>query len=169
MGLAEHSPNNPLNVIHSELEYDLKEGDKKVAFVGISNWALDASKMNRGLFLSIPEPERKDAIFTSFIIGESYDSTLANTYKSVYESLGEIYYDYKQYLITQFTDGFEDFHGNRDFYHLVKNVARNIVKENTNSLSQNQKNFFIKQSIERNFAGLVFEKTKETSLKRIKK
>ena len=169
MGLAEHSPNNPLKVIHSELEYDLNEGDKKVAFVGISNWALDASKMNRGLFLSIPEPEKEDAKFTSFTIGESYDSTLANTYKSVYESLGEIYYDYKQYLMSQFTDGFEDFHGNRDFYHLVKNVARNIVKENTNSLSQNQKNFFIKKSIERNFAGLVFENTKETSLKRIKK
>ena len=46
MGLAEHSPNNPLKVIHSELEYDLNEGAKKVAFVGISNWALDASKMN---------------------------------------------------------------------------------------------------------------------------
>ena len=169
MGLAEHSPNNPLKVIHSELEYDLNEGDKKVAFVGISNWALDASKMNRGLFLSIPEPEKEDAKFTSFTIGESYDSTLANTYKSVYESLGEIYYDYKQYLMLQFHDGFEDFHGNRDFYHLVKNVARNIVKENTNSLSQNQKNFFIKKSIERYFAGLLFENTKETSLKRIKK
>ena len=47
MGLAEHSPNNPLKVIHAELEYDLNEGDKKVAFVGISNWSLDASKMNR--------------------------------------------------------------------------------------------------------------------------
>ena len=46
MGLAEYSPNNPLKVIHSELEYDLNEGDNKVAFVGISNWRLDASKMN---------------------------------------------------------------------------------------------------------------------------
>ena len=43
MGLAEYSPNNPLKVIHSELEYDLNEGDNKVAFVGISNWKLDAS------------------------------------------------------------------------------------------------------------------------------
>ena len=40
MGLAEHSPNNPLKVIHSELEYDLNEGEKKVAFVGISNWEI---------------------------------------------------------------------------------------------------------------------------------
>ena len=169
MGLAEHSPNNPLKVIHSELEYDLNEGDKKVAFVGISNWALDASKMNRGLFLSIPDPEREDAKFTSFTIGESYDPTLANTYKSVYESLGDIYYDYKQFLMSQFNNGFEEFHGNRDFYHLVKNVARNLVKENTNSISQNEKNFFIKKGIERNFAGLVFESTNETSLRRIKK
>ena len=30
MGLAEHSPNNPLKVIHSELEYDLNEGKKKL-------------------------------------------------------------------------------------------------------------------------------------------
>ena len=169
MGLAEHSPNNPLKVIHSELEYDLNEGDKKVAFVGISNWALDASKMNRGLFLSIPDPEREDAKYTSYTIGESYDSTLANTYKSVYESLGDIYYDYKHYLLEQFSNGLEEFHGNRDFYHMAKNVARNIVKENTNALSQNQKNFIIKKSIERNFAGLVFENSKETSLKRIKK
>ena len=30
MGLAEHSPNNPLKVIHSELEYDLNEKEKQV-------------------------------------------------------------------------------------------------------------------------------------------
>ena len=36
MGLAEISDNNPLKVIHSELEYD--EQRTKVAFIGISNW-----------------------------------------------------------------------------------------------------------------------------------
>ena len=35
--LGEVSLNNPLNTIHSELEYDLIEDDKKVAFVGKSN------------------------------------------------------------------------------------------------------------------------------------
>ena len=54
MELAEHSPNNPLKVIHSELEYDQNENDKQVAFVGISNWNLDAAKMNRGIAISIP-------------------------------------------------------------------------------------------------------------------
>ena len=68
MGLAENSPYNPLKVIHSELEYDLNEGAKKVAFVGISNWKLDASKMNRGLYLSIPQPDLEDLNKTSLTI-----------------------------------------------------------------------------------------------------
>ena len=29
MGLAEHSPHNPLKVIHSELEYDNNDIEKK--------------------------------------------------------------------------------------------------------------------------------------------
>ena len=53
MGLAEIAKSNPLKVIHSQLEYD--ENKDKVAFVGIciSNWVLDAYKMNRGIYLSI--------------------------------------------------------------------------------------------------------------------
>ncbi len=39
MGLAEDSPENPLKVLHAELE---KEEDK-VAFLGLSNWTLDLS------------------------------------------------------------------------------------------------------------------------------
>ena len=62
MGLAEHSPNNPLKVIHSELEYDQNEEDKKLAFIGISNWTLDAAKMNRGISISIPEPDEEESI-----------------------------------------------------------------------------------------------------------
>ena len=65
MGLAEHSPNNPLKVIHSELEYDLNEGDKQIAFLGISNWVLDAAKMNRGISISIPEPDEEENKETS--------------------------------------------------------------------------------------------------------
>ena len=41
IGLAELSPHNPLKVLHSRLE------PPYVAFIGISNWTLDASKMNR--------------------------------------------------------------------------------------------------------------------------
>ena len=50
MNLAEESKNNPLKVIHSQLEYD--DNKDKVSFIGISNYILDASKMNRGIHLS---------------------------------------------------------------------------------------------------------------------
>ena len=72
MGLAEHSPHNPLKVIHSELEYDLNEDDKKVSFLGVSNWSLDSSKMNRGITISIPEPNEVDIKTTSITIANSY-------------------------------------------------------------------------------------------------
>ena len=80
MGLAEHSPNNPLKVLHSELEYDLNDGRNKVSFVGISNWNLDAAKMNRGVYLSIPEPDEEDLKTTSVTIAESYNKELTKNF-----------------------------------------------------------------------------------------
>ena len=87
MGLAEHSPNNPLKVIHAELDKALDEGKNNIAFVGISNWKLDASKMNRGMHLSIPEPSKEDIKKVAFTIGSSYDEKLANQFKTFYENL----------------------------------------------------------------------------------
>ena len=171
MGLAEHSPNNPLKVIHSELEYDLNEGDKKIAFVGISNWVLDASKMNRGMFLSIPEPEEDDTKETALIIGKSYDDHLGELYQNLYQNLGKTYFEYKKYLSDNHSDdGKKDFHGNRDFYHLVKNVARNIVEKSREGQISSQTLLDISiLSIERNFGGLQFIDDKyKTSLEAIK-
>ena len=54
IGLAEISPHNPLKVMHS-----LRE-PPRVATVGISNWSLDASKMNRVINLSRTEPGEED-------------------------------------------------------------------------------------------------------------
>ena len=77
LGLAELSPNNPLKVLHKELELDINDDSigitlpkmngntKQVAFVGISNWTLDASKMNRGVFLSILDPDEEDLVETA--------------------------------------------------------------------------------------------------------
>ena len=172
MGLAEHSPNNPLKVIHAELEYDLNKGSKKVAFVGISNWALDASKMNRGMFLSIPEPCERDTKETAFTIGMSYDDNMAKQYKSFFEMLGLTYFKYKNFLkekekINQ--DGKEDFHGNRDFYHLIKNSASNILKIFRKQLiGTNDLQEIAVKSVERNFGGLKFNYEDTTSIKVMK-
>ena len=158
MGLAEHSPNNPLKVIHAELEYDQNKGDKKVAFIGISNWVLDAAKMNRGISISIPEPDEDDNKETSLTIGQSYDEILANRYKDFFENLGTAYFEYKKYLKEGYNaDGKADFHGNRDFYHLVKNASRNILaKEKNNQLNNETLVESAIDSIERNFSGIQF-------------
>jgi len=128
MGLAEHSPNNPLKVIHSELEYDQNEGDKKVAFIGISNWVLDAAKMNRGISISIPEPDEEDNKETSLTIAKSYDEIMTQKYKTLFENRGKAYFNYKNYLREKYnSDGKQDFHGNRDFYHLIKNLSKALI------------------------------------------
>ena len=162
MGLAENSPNNPLKVIHSELEYDQNEGDKKIAFVGISNWTLDAAKMNRGISISIPEPDEEDIKNTSLTIANSYDNNLEIKYKIFFENLGEAYFKYKEYLKEKHNfDGKEDFHGNRDFYHLIKNASKFIIeKEKINEKISLEECAFI--SIERNFSGLQFENGKNS-------
>ena len=166
MGLAEHSPNNPLKVLHGELEYDQNENDKQIAFVGISNWNLDAAKMNRGISISIPEPDEEDNKETAFTIGNSYNEVMAQRYKTFFENLGKSYYDYKAYLKERYSfDGKDDFHGNRDFYHLVKNSARNMIeKENTNSLNEQTLLESAIDSIERNFSGIQFNENQKASL-----
>ena len=64
IGLAELSKYNPLKVLHSLLEVENRE----IAFVGISNWRLDASKMNRALYLARPDPDENDLKFTAVSI-----------------------------------------------------------------------------------------------------
>ena len=171
MGLAEHSYNNPLKVIHSELEYDLNEGSKKIAFVGISNWILDASKMNRGIYLSINPPDLKDLIETSETIAKTYDDTLAGKNKEFFANLAETYFNYKRELKTNHTSS-EDFHGSRDFYHLIKNSMKSLLikakKERNTQLDEQVKQTTGIDSFERNFGGLEFNKDM-TSLMLIKK
>ena len=158
MGLAEISKNNPLKVIHSELEYD--DNTEKVSFIGISNWSLDASKMNRGIHLSIPEPDYEDLIETALAIAESYDIRLKSNYKEYFENLAKTYFEYKEKLSQNphsFDNGknknLKEFHGTRDFYHLIKISSNLIVKTkftNDNLIIEN----ILNESIERNFGGL---------------
>ena len=170
MGLAENSPNNPLKVIHSELEYDLNEGDNKIAFVGISNWSLDASKMNRGLYLSIPQADLEDLTRTSQTIAQSYNPHIAQDNEDLFEALAEVYYKYKINLKKNYPRK-QEYHGSRDFYHLVKIVMRQlmtkIITEQNSEIDNHIKESLGINSIERNFAGLEFDNN-NSSLKIIK-
>ncbi len=48
---------HPLLETGSEEDEEDPEPYKKVAFVGLSNWALDPAKMNRGILVSREEPD----------------------------------------------------------------------------------------------------------------
>jgi len=73
IGLAELSKHNPLKVLHSLLEVE----NRDIGFVGISNWRLDASKMNRALYLARPDPDVDDIKFTAISIYNSIGPKIA--------------------------------------------------------------------------------------------
>ena len=65
IGLAEDSPKMPLKTLHPLLEDGCVDDEsvadhKKVSFIGISNWALDPAKMNRGILVSRGVPQEED-------------------------------------------------------------------------------------------------------------
>ena len=68
VGLAEDSPLMPLKSLHPLLEdgvttddvIDADERPSRVAFIGLSNWALDPAKMNRGIMLSRTVPDTEE-------------------------------------------------------------------------------------------------------------
>ena len=72
VGLAEDSPLMPLKTLHPLLEDGFSSTDdiieveeqfpQRVAFVGISNWALDPAKMNRGIMLSRGLPDTEELV-----------------------------------------------------------------------------------------------------------
>jgi len=58
VGLAEHSPDLPLKVLHRILV------ERRISVVGLSNWVLDPAKMNRAVLLNRPDPTEEDLRFT---------------------------------------------------------------------------------------------------------
>ncbi|ORX81683.1 hypothetical protein BCR32DRAFT_244734 [Anaeromyces robustus] len=161
MGLAEISKNNPLKVIHSKLEYD--DNKRKVSFIGISNWSLDASKMNRGIYISIPELDEIDLKMTALSISESYNNNKLMVYNKYFENLAYSYYEYKKelnnnshkFIISKdyINKYIKEFHGTRDFYYLIKTVSKLFIKAD---FPDNEYEIYniINESIERNFGGL---------------
>ena len=167
MGLAEISPNNPLKVIHSELDEN-DDNKNDIGFVGISNWALDASKMNRGVHLSIQEPELNDLILTAETISSNIYEGIKNIdpFIEIIRNLTKSYHDYKEHLKLKYSLSY-DFHGARDFYYLIR-IAAKLLKNNNNNISPEN---IAMESIERNFGGLELDledNTKWSSTKKFK-
>ena len=161
MGLAERSSNNPLKVIHFLLEKDEKDS---VPFLGISNWRLDAAKINRALNLSITDYDIQDLVETAISIAEALDQDLSNKYNNFFEALAKTYNDYIIECQNNINEN-KDFHGNRDFYNLIKTSMRELVSKRE-ELIKNENKILTEVgllSLSRNFGGL------EGSSEKIKK
>jgi len=147
IGLAEISVNNPLKVLHNKLELE----NIQVAFVAISNWRLDASKMNRALYLARPDPNEEDLELTAKSISGSVVKDTAFSSKWI-RALAKIYCDLRERLKNQEK---EDIFGLRDYYYLIKNISTDFA--NSSDLDQDDLDFLyrtIRKNLKKNFSGL---------------
>ncbi|XP_034046727.1 E3 ubiquitin-protein ligase rnf213-alpha [Thalassophryne amazonica] len=116
IGLAEDSPKMPLKTLHPLLEEGCIDDDplphKKVGFIGISNWALDPAKMNRGIFVSRGDPDEKELIESAKGICSS-DAMVLEKIRDFFKPFA------KGYLRICRKQG-KGFFGLRDYYSLIK-------------------------------------------------
>ncbi|XP_063784592.1 E3 ubiquitin-protein ligase RNF213 isoform X2 [Pseudophryne corroboree] len=147
IGLAEDSPKMPLKALHPLLEDGCIEDDvsphKKVGFIGISNWALDPAKMNRGIFVSRGDPSRSELIESAKGICSS-DKLVLSKISDIFFSFANSYH---QVCVSQRRQK-KEFFGLRDFYSLIKMVFA-FTKQSQEKLAARE----IAWSVLRNFSG----------------
>ncbi|KAL1763808.1 E3 ubiquitin-protein ligase RNF213 isoform X1, partial [Sigmodon hispidus] len=144
VGLAEDSPKMPLKTLHPLLEDGCIEDDpapyKKVGFVGISNWALDPAKMNRGIFVSRGSPNEKELIESAEGICSS-DRLVQDRIRGYFAPFAKAYE-----TVCQIQD--KEFFGLRDYYSLIKMVFAKARASNQRLSPQD-----IAHAVLRNFSG----------------
>uniref|UniRef100_A0A3B5AS69 RING-type E3 ubiquitin transferase n=1 Tax=Stegastes partitus TaxID=144197 RepID=A0A3B5AS69_9TELE len=146
IGLAEDSPQMPLKTLHPLLEDGCIDNDRpdphmKVGFVGISNWALDPAKMNRGIFVSRWDPSEDELVETAKGICSSSSQILLKI-KHLFPSLAEAFLK-----ICNETSK-NQFFGLRDYYSLVKMLFAAVK-----STQQEPDGEQLVEAILRNFSG----------------
>ncbi|XP_053396012.1 E3 ubiquitin-protein ligase rnf213-alpha-like [Mercenaria mercenaria] len=151
VGLAEDSLRMPLKTLHPLLE-DGCQGDEKpekymkVAFIGISNWALDPAKMNRGIVVQREVPDLEELINSArgiCTIGEDLEKR--NRMEPLIKPMAKAYLE----LFTTASKKMREFFGLRDFYSLVKMVFSFVEKSNKTPTWHQ-----MLHAIKRNFGGL---------------
>jgi hypothetical protein len=157
IGLAEISPNNPLKVLHDLLE----EENLQVAFLGISNWTLDASKMNRAVYLARWDLDYEDLLeicqhYRKKTSLKNCSSEMTSFLQKIPKLLSSSYLELREYQEKNFNH--KNFHGSRDFYSLIKY----FFKEFTDDMTIDQVFDLLKKGFDRNFSG-GFDKSGEAS------
>ncbi|CAB1315530.1 unnamed protein product [Coregonus sp. 'balchen'] len=143
IGLAEDSPKMPLKTLHPLLEEgcidDKPLPHQRVGFIGISNWALDPAKMNRGLFVSHGDPDQNE-LFESA-------KGICSSDKMILEKVKHLFKPFAKAYMKTCKKG-KGFFGLRDYYSLVKMMFA-ITKVSKQSPGVDQ----IIGAVLRNFSG----------------
>ncbi|XP_063350782.1 E3 ubiquitin-protein ligase rnf213-alpha-like [Pelmatolapia mariae] len=143
IGLAEDSPKMPLKALHPLLEEgcvdDEPKPHKRVGFIGISNWALDPAKMNRGIFVSRGDLNKQELIKSA--------SGICSSDQHVLEKIKHLFQPFAKAYMTV-CDKSKGFFGLRDFYSLIK-MLFSITKTSNKRPTADQ----ITGAVLRNFSG----------------
>uniref|UniRef100_A0A672GQ55 RING-type E3 ubiquitin transferase n=1 Tax=Salarias fasciatus TaxID=181472 RepID=A0A672GQ55_SALFA len=118
IGLAEDSPKMPLKTLHPLLEEGCIDDEplphKKVGFIGISNWALDPAKMNRGIFVSRGDPDQKELIESA--------RGICSSDAMVLEKVSDFFQPFARAYLQICRKQGKGFFGLRDYYSLIKMI-----------------------------------------------
>ena len=154
VGLAEDSPNLPLKVLHSLLEdsatSEFAQRGPNVAFVGLSNWALDPAKMNRGIMVQLQDPSIDELVSTAHAIikpSGQVDDMISERLNPYVRSLAEGYLELSSMQKTAFS---REYFGLRDFYCLMK-MLYSLCKQYSNPLNRR----ILIHALKRNFGGIT--------------
>ncbi|KAL4476224.1 hypothetical protein ABPG74_009957 [Tetrahymena malaccensis] len=140
IGLSEASKSNPLKILHRLLEYQ-----QNVPMIGLSNWSLDASKMNRVIFCNRPKLSEEELIEAAIAIQRRINPYSENCYNIAINLAKDSFSYFSQDNNKTF------FHGTRDFYNCVTQICNNL--KNHNQQIQNIEQKIILAGILRNFGG----------------
>ncbi|XP_016375895.1 E3 ubiquitin-protein ligase rnf213-alpha-like, partial [Sinocyclocheilus rhinocerous] len=146
IGLAEDSQKMPLKTLHPLLEEgcidDQPVPHKKVGFIGISNWALDPAKMNRGIFVSRSDPDERELIKTA--------EGICSSNPMILERVREYFQPFACAYLNICNEQGRGFFGLRDYYSLIKMIfAVAQASEQRKKPSAEQ----IVKAVLRNFSG----------------
>ncbi|XP_070197743.1 E3 ubiquitin-protein ligase rnf213-alpha-like isoform X2 [Littorina saxatilis] len=128
---------------------------EKVAFIGISNWALDPAKMNRGILVQRDVPDEVELVETARSICNSGEEGILEHVQTLVKKLAKAYLEVFKKATQR-----REFFGLRDFYSLVKMVHAIATRE-SRKLTKSE----FKAAVRRNFGGFddlepleIFEK-----------
>ncbi|XP_028841461.1 LOW QUALITY PROTEIN: E3 ubiquitin-protein ligase rnf213-alpha-like [Denticeps clupeoides] len=159
IGLAEDSPKMPLKTLHPLLEEgcidDQPLPHKKVGFVGISNWALDPAKMNRGIFVSRGDPDEKELVESA--------KGICSCDVMILEKVRDFFQPFAWAYLNICKKQGKGFFGLRDYYSLIKMVFA-CAKSSEQKPNAEQ----VVKAVLRNFSGKDNVNAVEVFTKRLK-